>query len=193
MILMCLMMVSIPLYSQHYRCAGEYLEAHPFECDLFIVDETDGEPLAILLCRRAISGSYSSRLERMRDVKPDLIIAGLKFKIDRKGKIFVKNDCVYYLSGKDMLRANKKNFLLKAWHEVVSDSHFEMLYGNTKNMPKRIRLVFFLDKNGNADIPDKFGQLSLNPTECERRLLLLRKIMGKANVFIPKLKISFCN
>ena len=39
----CIFLVFGIAKSQTYRCVGQYLEAHPYQCDLFVVTDTNNE------------------------------------------------------------------------------------------------------------------------------------------------------
>lgn len=179
--------VSVLLYSQTYRCAGQFLEAHPNQCDLFVATDNNKDASAILMCRPSLSYYFCIELNELKDTTSNLIITEFLITTNSIGSIIVKSGKITRQHECCMIDSPDKSMLNERWTELLNEFNFELIYGRIDDLPKYIKMVFYFDSGHQRDYPQKDGQLQLSRNEYERRKALLEKYLKKIKLTIPNL------
>lgn len=183
----CIFLVFGIAKSQTYRCVGQYLEAHPYQCDLFVVTDTNNEASAILMCRPSLSYYFCDLLNELNDTTSNLIVAELLINKDSCSIVNVFPGRVCRQFGDSMIVSTENSMLNKAWANIVNKYTFELIYGKSVDMPNSIKLAFYFDSGHKRDRVKWDGQLQLGRDEYERRKALLVNSLKNAQVTIPNL------
>lgn len=179
--------VSLLSHSQTYRCAGQFLEAHPNQCDLFVAIDNNNDASAIMMCRPSLSYYFSNELDELKDTTSNLIITEFLITTNSIGSIIVKSGKVIRQHDYCMVDSPENSVLNKRWIEFLNEFNFELIYGRIDDLPKSIKMVFYFDSGHKKNYPQSDGQLQLSRNEYDRRKALLEKYLKEIKLTIPNL------
>ena len=121
-------MVSALSHSQTYLCAGQFLEAHPKQCDLFVVTDKNIDAGAILMCRPSLSYYFCNELDVLKDTTSNLIIAEFLITKNSNGSIIVKSGKIIRQQDNCMVDSPNNSILNERWIKYINEFNFELIY-----------------------------------------------------------------